>query len=291
MYDFLQPQGVYYQEYRVAPVPAPPEPDEEGDMLNDFKVGCDPEFILLGPGGRMKPASDYFPWTGEIGYDHGGRVAEFRPGPTLGIIPIMKKIQALVSRAKAAVAHDGRVLFRAGALCNGESLGGHVHFGFPAFTHAHNNIGTRNGIPMNARGVATAAALDELTKALEHLDILPKNESQLRRTHGQNYGRFGDVRDCHGHMEYRTMASWLYDPKVAFLCLTAAKLAAVDPEGTKTALAGCDSFAKFKRWLETYENRDVNAKRASEMLLAGGLRTLQVDPSVDFGERWAELGI
>jgi Phage phiEco32-like COOH.NH2 ligase-type 2 len=269
---------------------AAPEPnDEEGEMLNNFRVGCDPEFILLDGNGKTVMANIHFPHDGEIGFDHNGRVAEFRPTPSRGVLPIVRKIQALVNDAKI----PATAKLRAGALCNGDALGGHVHFGFNCFTEKPMDgysILTGGGV-FNAKGAQVTKALDTLTKALEHLDILPKVESTQRRGHGQGYGRYGDVRDCHGHMEYRTMASWLYDPKVAFLCLTAAKLAAVDPEGTMEALVNCDSFAKFSAWLSQYKGKDLNATRAAEKLLDKGLKYLQVDPEADFRGRWKELGL
>lgn len=269
---------------------------EEGEMINNFRMGCDPEFMLLDKAtGLTANADNYFPHAGEVGYDHGGRVAEFRPGPSRGILPIIKKIQTLMPRAL----NTGRRL-RAGALCNNDCLGGHIHFGFNAFENRDEFGGARYvpenanalaGFPLNQKGKEVARALDKLTHALERLDILPSHESAQRRVHGQGYGRFGDVRNCQGHMEYRSMASWLYDPKVAFLCLTAAKIAAADPAGTIKALHGCNDFPTFRNWLQTYENKDINAKRASEKLLDKGLKVLQVDPEVDFGERWRELGV
>lgn len=274
--------------YVGAPPVSEAEPDEEGNMINNFRVGCDPEFVLLDGQGQALAASRFFPHAGEIGYDHNGRIAEFRPGPSKGILPIIKKIQALVKSEKVAKTN---ARLRAGAICNNDPLGGHVHFGFNSFVNGCNGAGTREGYDLNGRGQQVTKALDALTKVLEHLDILPRNESLERRNHRFNYGHFGDVRDCNGHMEYRTMASWLYDPKVAFLCLTAAKLAAADPIGSYEALNGCTSFAAFRKWLESYDTKDLNAKQASEKLLDRGLPYIQIDPSVDFKERWQELGI
>lgn len=283
-------QQIQFLNYpNLAPPQAlPQELEEEGIMINDFRVGCDPEFILLDGQGKTIEAKTYFPHAGEIGYDHNGRVAEFRPGPSKGVLPIIKKIQMLIKQATKPEISK----FRAGALCNGDALGGHIHFGFNCFEIKPlegYNINSGGG-KFNARGAKVTGALDTLTKTLEHLDILPKHESAQRRVHGQGYGRYGDVRDCHGHMEYRTMASWLYDPKVAFLCLTAAKLAAADPEGAE-ALKNCDSFAKLSHWIEQYKDDDRNAARVSEKLLDGGLKALQVDPTIDFKERWERLGL
>jgi hypothetical protein len=245
--------------------------------------------MLLDIAGKTVAAAQFFQHDGDIGYDHGGRVAEFRPKPSYGVLPIVKQIQELVKKASAIA--DKR--YRAGAICNHDCLGGHVHFGFNCFVHKPPtgcNINQGGGL-FNEKGAQATKALDALTKTLEHLDILPSQESARRRVHGQGYGQYGDVRDCNGHMEYRTMASWLFDPKVAFLCLTAAKLAAVDPVGTLDALKNCDSFAKFENWLRQYKDKDINAARASEKLLDKGLKYIQVDPEVDFRDRWERLGL
>src|ERR1700675_3364887 len=71
------------------PVPAPDLAPEEGTMINDFKVGCDPVFLILPPQGGTDPAVKYFPHYGEIGYDHGARIAEFQRGPSKGKVPII----------------------------------------------------------------------------------------------------------------------------------------------------------------------------------------------------------
>jgi Phage phiEco32-like COOH.NH2 ligase-type 2 len=264
------------------------EDDEEG-MLNNFRIGCDPEFGLLDKNGQMVHAIYHFPdLDGPIGRDHNGRLAEFHPEPHKGVLPIVREIQKLVNSETIAKTN---CRLRSGAICNTDTLGGHVHFGFNSFQTPCNGYGTREGYKLNDRGKEVTKALDALTETLEHLDILPSLQSAQRRAHAHGYGRFGDVRDCDGHMEYRTMVSWLYDPKVAFLCLTAAKLAACDPKGTLEMLKGCQSFAEFEIWLNCYKSKDLNAARASEKLLEKGLKYVQCDPEVDFRGRWERLGL
>lgn len=290
---YLWPYG--FRTRRVTRI-APPvtivkKKDEDKDVINTFRVGCDPEFILLDGMGKTVAASTFFPQHGPVGWDHGGRIAEFRPDPSRGVYLIVKKIKSLMETALQA-----NKRLRAGAFCNNECLGGHIHFGFNAFDEKPlGNTGALSGGKLNARGAQVTKALDTLTKTLESLDILPKAESTSRRKsnegHIYHYGDYGDVRDCSGHMEYRTMASWLYDPKVAFLCLTAAKLAATDPEGSYATLKNCDSFKDLMTWVETYKGKDLNAARTVEKLVGGGLKGLQVDPTVDFRERWEKLGI
>lgn len=273
------------------PIAAPtliPQEDEEM-VINKFLIGCDPEFVMLDGSGHWMNGAAYFPDNKEIGYDHGGRVCEFRPGPTKGVYPLLRKIKHFLADKRLEKASK----LRAGAVCSPDTLGGHVHFGFNCYSvlpASKADDGTFTPV-----GLHVVRALDDLTKVLEHLDILPKEECKVRRLkkdeYGKFYGSFSNVRDCNGHMEYRSMASWLYDPKVAFLCLTAAKLAAADPTGAHEALKDCTSFAGLKAWVENYKTKDVNASRASEKLLDSGLSHLQVDPTVDFRTRWETLGL
>lgn len=240
-----------------------------GSMLNTFLVGCDPEFAALGGDGTQINLSHFFPRDQEIGYDHGGRIGELRPEPTRGTYALTKKLRRLINSPELARVNAAKL--RAGAKVLNDSLGGHVHFGFPA------------------KRDQRITALDTVTRTLEQLDILPRQESATRRQ--GNYGRFGDIRDSGGHLEYRTMASWLLDPKVAFLCLTAAKLACCDPEGTTFTLGKVTSFDGLADWFRHYRTKDINARRVVERVVPLGHKAVQVQPDVDFRENWRELGI
>jgi len=281
-------------------------------MINTFQIGCDPEFVALGVDGKLinvcpdcgndeneeECRKELVPEDGEIGWDHSGRVLELRPKPTQGTFALCRRLQRLVKDACEIPLKASK--FRAGATCAGEMLGGHVHFGFPlkytdrkpdARWFSAGEVPANYTIPvaLDDKLVQTISALDKVTYILEHLDILPMGESANRRK--GKYGKWGEIRDSDGHLEYRTMASWLYDPRVAFLCLTAAKLAAADPRGTLDALAKVTSFEGVKGWMELYKDKDANARRACEKVFTLGLKSVQVDPDVDFRERWKELGI
>jgi hypothetical protein len=267
--------GAYEQAHRaINQDPSEESEDMEGftGMLNTFLVGCDPEFVAIDSAGKQINLANYIRPEGEVGYDHGGRVGEFRPEPTKGTFALTKRLQRLIKSAPIEKLNANKL--RAGARINRDVLGGHVHFGFP----------------VSRSTPAQVAALDRVTQVLEGLDILPANESKLRRG-GEHYGRFGDIRDSNGHIEYRTMASWLTDPKVAYLCLTAAKLAACDPAGTTTNLKTAVSFDNLIEWFRAYRTKDVNARRAVERVLSLGHKALQVYPDVDFRERWRVLGL
>jgi hypothetical protein len=266
--------GAYEQKHRaIQQDSTEDEGMREGftGMLNTFLVGCDPEFVALNARGEQINVSPFFT-TEEIGYDHGGRVGEFRPEPTKGTYALTKKLQRLIK--SDVVGRVGAAKLRAGARIGRDTLGGHVHLGFP--------------VPRANDG--RISALDRVTDVLEKLDILPQAECSARRGAGA-YGRFGDARDSNGHMEYRTMASWLHDPRVAYLCLTAAKLAACDPKGTVDTLPAGASFNALVEWFRSYRSKDINARRALERVLSLGHKPLQVYPDVDFRERWRELGL
>ena len=257
-------------------------------MINTFQIGCDPEFVALDKDLKLIKTTfvtdedlDKSAVT-EVGFDHNGRVIELRPKPTQGTFALCRRLQRLVGEAIEQFPNASK--FRAGATCSGESLGGHVHFGVPVYTQGNGYY-----TEVNPDIALPISALDKVTYILEHLDILPMGESANRRK--GKFGKWGDIRDSDGHLEYRTMASWLYDPRVSFLCLTAAKLAASEPKSTLDALAKVTSFEGLEAWMRLYRDKDANARRAVEKIFPKGLKTVQIDPDVDFRERWKELGI
>lgn len=257
------------------------------EVINDFLVGCDPEFVLLDSKGQVFNTAHLWEQDGPIGWDHNGRVQELRPEPTKGTYALLRRIQTLVMDKKL----EGSFRRRAGARVGNESLGGHVHFGFscaPKISYSTTDPFQSAKVTYPEGHAKRLRALDAVTYLLEHLDILPLQECTNRRK--GNYGKWGDFRDSNGHTEYRTMASWLYDPKVAYACLTAAKLAASDPEGTADSLKGVTSFKGLENWVAKYKGKDTNARRLLE-LLAKGHKPLQIDPDVDFRGRWERLGI
>jgi hypothetical protein len=270
-------------------------------MINTFQIGCDPEFVALDKDSKLIKTEfvtdedlDAAAET-EVGFDHNGRVIELRPKPTQGTFALCRRLQRLVNAAIEQFPNVSK--FRAGATCGGESLGGHVHFGIPMY--AQNYVTTQDlygrtvTVPMGSKVedkvTKIIPALDKVTYIFEHLDILPMGESANRRK--GRYGKWGEIRDSDGHVEYRTMASWLYDPRVSFLCLTAAKLAAAEPQSTLDALGKVTSFEGVEKWMGLYKDKDANARRAVEKVFPKGLKAVQIDPDVDFRERWKELGI
>lgn len=256
-------------------------------MLNDFLIGCDPEFVGITDKGTLVNFKNRLPKEGSVGYDHGGWVGEIRPEPSRGTYMLLKKIQKSVLELPK---FQSVKKLRGGAYVKGipdmpgeraqVCIGGHVHLDLNPF-RADGSVH-----PEHDRRVK---ALDAFTRYVEALDILPKVECTTRRRASQ-YGRFGDVRASNGRMEYRTMASWLFHPVAAMICLTGAKLSVVDPEGTiETLVASASTFGSLKTWFERYRSKDTNARRVCDRLLEMGHKKLVISPEEDFRESWKEL--
>ena len=284
------PQAFYDREGfpKVAPKPKPIEeveevPGRKARLVNKFLMGCDPEFVTIHNGRRCN-VNDHLPHEGVVGWDHNGRIAEIRPDPSRGVYRLIKTIQKVLLEEPTLQTLVHR-RWRAGAVyADGnttESLGGHIHIDIPWDKKAE-----------------PVKALDALTKKLEALDILPKDESNQRRHRGAEYGgvgaygRYGDVRAVAtidgNRIEYRTMASWLFSPAIAFVCLSGAKLAAHSPDSTLVALKGPTSYKQLIKFFELFQGKDDNADRVLERVLDGG--NLKADPDADVRKAWERLG-
>lgn len=251
-------------------------------MLNNFLIGCDPEFAGIGPNGQPIQLARGIPHetNDEIGSDHNGWVAELHPTPHHGTYMLVKKLQRIINNLPANLSAISKL--RAGGYIQGRpitrrpiTLGGHIHLDIP-----HQGV----------ERIHRIGALNLLTQCLEALDILPKRESEQRRALG-DYGQWGDVRVDKGRTEYRTMASWLDKPQIAMICLTGAKLAVVDPNGTLTNLPQPSkaSLGGLKNWFESYKSKDINARRVAENILESPIKTFQSTPGEEFRPGWREL--
>lgn len=214
-------------------------------LVNKFAVGCDPEFAVIDKAGRLVRVRSL--GAGAVGYDHDGRCVELRPEQARGTYTILKRLQALMLTPKLKAFKDHK--WRAGAYFNDGhdtpiSLGGHIHF----------------DIPSNKLDRTTLPALDAVTRLLEHTEILPNAECVTRRTQTQ-YGKWGQIRTDDGHTEYRTMASWMFNPWVAFLALTMSKLAVVTPALALEKLQRATSREDIEKFVGLFSGKDINADR------------------------------
>jgi len=272
----LQQQLQYYYPNTTVPQTEPIIPEEESDMrkfANTFEVGCDPEFVVLyKANGALRNVTEL--GQGPVGWDHSGHCAELRPEKARGTWTLVKRMQELLNKYPKLASLRNGYKWRAGALVESGptkiSLGGHVHFNLRA-----------DKFP----GVALDA-LDQVTKLLEHTDILPTIECQSRRKLG-HYGQYGQVRTDtpDKHVEYRTMASWLFDPWIAFLSLTAAKLAVTDPETALSRIPKANDRDELYRFLECFRHKDINADRLLDKL-GHSTKWLDAKPDSDLKEAW-----
>lgn len=243
-------------------------------LANKFEVGCDPEFVVVGPQGQIVSVASL--GGGKVGFDHAGRCVELRPEQARGTFTLVRRLKSLLDEAK--LDNFRKFRWRAGAYYraalvegpnNRITLGGHVHF----------NI-TQANFPKGA-----LKALDSFTGLLEHTEVLPRAECISRRTQTE-YGKWGDIRydTPDHHVEYRTMASWLFNPWVTFMALTGAKLAVVAPEAASEALADKTSRRDISAFFERFRNKDINADRVLDKLERPSW--LEYTPDVNIKDAW-----
>lgn len=235
-------------------------------LLNDFKIGADPEFAIVDGQHAIRFAArvePYSPW----GVDHGGWVVEPHPKPDVSVREVIKNLKVAMNDF-ATVAPTGKWVSgpHFAALERGIPMGGHVHLDKPRCS-----VGQRN-------------ALDLFTSHMEKLELYPKDGLERRVNDG--YGHKGDIRVEHGHFEYRSMPSWLFSQRVTKISLVGAKLVAVDEKAPDEVLGDVltASKTKLKRLFERFRGKDDDA----DWLLNTGIldMRLKVDPSRDLKEVW-----
>ena len=241
-------------------------------LLNGFKLGADPEFVIYKDGhmfqARLKAQDKYAPF----GFDHAGWVVEPHPKPDCSVRNLITNLRTAFNDFAASCATDGK--WRAGAYLQTPertiTLGGHVHVDQPKPTQEQLN------------------GLDMFTRHLEALDIIPKEECERRRMINTGYGKYGDVRTEHGHFEYRTMPSWLYSQRATKLCLIGVKVAACEPKVVLEELGTTARYAtvpKLKGLFERFKGKDDDV----DWLLNSGMldKKLEMKPDRDLRDVWA----
>lgn len=236
-------------------------------LLNDYKIGADPEFSIINNGHlvqhRVSPGLR--PW----GIDHGGWVLEPHPKPDRSVRQVIHNLRTALNdlAVNAPLGH-----WRAGAFLQAPeravTFGGHIHIDRPEYS------------------AEQVSALDRFTVHLERLDVLPAGECSSRRNEANHYGRPGDLRREHGHFEYRTMCSWLYSQRVAKLCLAGAKLIVADPAAVSETMGEprTASLPKLKSFFERFRHKDDDV----DWILQSGIlgKKLVVRPDRDLREVW-----
>lgn len=303
----ISPTRIAFLEEKAGTPPKPAalaaKKPAEG-LVNSFAVGCDPEFVVIGASGPVNLAEMGFEHEGPFGYDHGGDVGELRPRQSTSVERVTEKIKEILTQHVPRLRAISGLKLRAGGYFSYPtrrrefiSLGGHVHLDVSPYAKAplspDEDIYTANY--RKVKNQTLFDALDHVTLRLEALDILPRKECTDRRERS-NYGHLGDFRakekvgysmnTANYRMEYRAMASWLYDPRAAHICMTAAKLAAVDPKHALETLGKTHSFEKLTSWLESFKGKDRDADKILETMLDKGVKGLQADPEADVLKAW-----
>ncbi|GGD64084.1 putative amidoligase domain-containing protein [Paenibacillus nasutitermitis] len=163
-------------------------------------LGADPEFLLLGPSGKVVSAARYLEGGWGAGCDAviiGGRirypVAELRPEPASTVIGLAANLRRLLGQAALRIT-DSSLRWSAGGMpVRGFALGGHIHL---------------SGVLLSGR----------LLRQLDSYMAMPLAmvESSAEHARRPRYGFLGDFRmQPHGGFEYRTLPSWLHSPAAA----------------------------------------------------------------------------
>lgn len=269
-------------------------------LINGFKLGCDPEFSLVEPktGLAVEPRAAGFRSPNiHIGEDCGVFV-ELRPNPAPSAYELCKTLKGLIEHDSLKSVRESGYKFRSGGIVTVKreryygttreckvSMGGHLHFGRKGLDEWTKMV---SSVKMGYASVPyQIPMLNRLTSVLENLDILPREESDQRRRSG-GYGNLGDAYrgDRTTSHEYRKMCSWLFRPHIAFLAITLAKLVMAQPAYFKSTVKDKDSYDKLRAFVELFKERDQDAARLMEGILALPLNKVQADPKVDFYPFW-----
>lgn len=191
---------------------------EHPRLVNKFKLGADPEFIFEDSYRQKRVDANLFQLRPGVfvGADQNGRLAEIRPQPSASALEVVGSIMASLRLIGPLFPATLPYTWLAGAWLYDDGVGGHIHFGRK-----------RPSRP------AEVMAMDGLAYVLYHLQMFPMDQQNRRmlgdRFH-QVYGHPSDYRlQIHGY-EYRSLPSWLDSPWLAYLCITLAKLAVLNPD-------------------------------------------------------------
>jgi len=234
-------------------------------LVNHFKIGADPEFILVNAAGSYIHAETLgLNTTRAFGCDMAGRQAELRTIPSRSALEVTASLAEALQWMGAF--HKDEVMnlhWMATAFNGKDGCGGHIHFG--------RRRPTRD---------TEIRIMDNLTSRLMAEGVLLKNYFLARRQ-GTKYGKWGDFRAQVYGYEYRTTPTYLASPWLTFYVLTVAKLAVHD--GKLFAGIGAASLPDSATLLERYKDKDQDAAIAFETVKRIGKPK---EDMTDFKYRW-----
>lgn len=183
----------------------------EINVVNNITLGCDPEFFLINvEDGKLLHTNRYFrKRLSDIGYDHGGLVAEFRPAAHEDENVVCDNLFKLICEARRQINEnstgykDPRSVMQYGASHfryfgqHAATAGFHLHYGIP-----------RTILDETQR---TKPILNQIVKCLDYYLGIPAmipegtKDSYRRADQNANYGKPGEYRRQlgFGTLEYR----------------------------------------------------------------------------------------
>jgi hypothetical protein len=245
------------------------------DSIHDTLIGADPEFLLF-EGDQVINASNVMPKPGEIGSD--GAMAEVRPKPEITANKLVSNIQGIFgNEVLTNRIRDYRWITACYHKDNRRDypVGGHIHIGNP--------------IQLIKAGVNRKKSFFKvMNKIMDELLALPmvKVDGRIgksRRTECKmgKYGFFGEMRECDGRLEHRTLSGmWLLHPSLARAVLGTAK-AIIDETYRKAATKDFQTSyilpSKFNRAALLW---DKNFDQWDEIPLADDMRCTKTSAEI-----------
>lgn len=246
-------------------------------LINRFKIGADPEYILASNAGTgwssISARESGLKLKEAFGCDGSGRQAEMRAHPSKFVL---ETVASLVDtfRWQMRITDTGKYQWLAPGAWNDDGCGGHIHFGTK-----------RVWKPVSKITAAPWKSVDNATKFLEIMNVIDKTGANTRRVH-TGYGRWGDVRQqSHGY-EYRSIASWLFSPRCAYLALVITKLSMYHPlvECATAYNSEQATSLAITNLLRAYQGSDDDARIALKSVEAFGVP--HYEGLVDIKPQW-----
>lgn len=191
----------------------------DGRRMNHFMLGADPEFMFVQDRAPVHATHLGLKAGLAFGADQNDRLVELRAAPSRDAVKVLASVLAELRWLYRFLGdRHSAYSWNACAFAHGDGMGGHVHFGRKR-PHQADEV----------RG------LDGLARVMRAVDLFD-SEGWNRRAAGdqfnQLYGQYGDIRPQKHGYEYRTLPTWLDNPRLAFLVLTLSKLVIIDPDIT-----------------------------------------------------------
>lgn len=176
-------------------------------LVNRFKLGADPEFVMSDAWGHYVFAENLGMTTlTAFGCDMAGRQAEIRAYPSRFALEVIASIMDSLRWMAYVYPQSLDANWNAVAFNGRDGCGGHVHFG--------------RRRPNRDLDINT---LDQVARLLGKYDVFDRKGIADRREH-THYGDLGDVRPQKHGYEYRTFPTQLSSPWLAYFTLVLSKL-------------------------------------------------------------------